>query len=240
VRAVLQHVPLPLVDERLGRSAGKLAGQGNRPGTGELPARAGVRGLAGPAGLRPHRLHRAYLGSAAVVDIAVVSAQTIRASGGALRTGLALLLVACAFALAYLGGKVVGTIHDLLVAEPIAVACRGPFADLDCALSVGFPAVSVLLIVLGLSVPAIPGAVRAFYDARTGRALRPLRTHLTRRFPDIVRLDPAGTTTRQRLLTAMSETNDGLILAGVIPSMSADTAAELVHAAPASAVEQPT
>jgi hypothetical protein len=52
-----------------------------------------------------------------------------------------------------------------------------------------------------------------------------------------VRLDPAGTTTRQRLLTAMSETNDGLTLAGVTPSMSADTAADLVHAAPASAVK---
>jgi hypothetical protein len=80
---------------------------------------------------------------------------------------LALLLDACAFALAYLGGKVVGTIHDVRVAEPIAVACRGPFADLDCALSVGFPAVSVLLIVVGLSVPAFP--------VRYGRFATPAR-----------------------------------------------------------------
>src|SRR3712207_7639299 len=54
-------------------------------------------------------------------------------------------------------------------------------------LDVGFPAVSVLLIVVGLTIPAIPGMVAARRDARTLRLLRPLRAHLTRRFPEITR-----------------------------------------------------
>jgi hypothetical protein len=172
-----------------------------------------------------------YLGFA-VVDIGVVSAGTIRASGGALRTGLALLIVACVFALAYLVGKIVSTLHDLRIPDPVALSCRGPFSTVGCSLDVGFPAVSVLLIVLGLSIPALPGAARAITDSRTRRALSPLRRRLIQRFPDVVRLDATGTTTRERLLTAMSETNDGLILAGVSPSMPADVAARLALAAP--------
>jgi hypothetical protein len=177
-----------------------------------------------------------YLGFA-VVDIAVVSAGTIRASGGALRTGLALLIGACVFALAYLVGKVVSTLHDLRIAHPVALTCHGAFSTVGCALDVGFPAVSVLLIVLGLSIPAFPAARRALRDSRTRRALEPLRARLIHRFPDVVRLDAAGTTTRERLLTAMSETNDGLILAGVSPSMAADVAARLAYAAPDSPIE---
>ncbi|MER6799134.1 hypothetical protein, partial [Amycolatopsis mediterranei] len=97
-----------------------------------------------------------YLGFA-VLDIGFVAAVTIRASGGALRAGLALLLLASGFAVAYLGGKVVATIRALQAEHPVKALCRGPFSTLPCALDVGFPAVSVLLIVLGLTIPAVPG-----------------------------------------------------------------------------------
>jgi hypothetical protein len=165
-----------------------------------------------------------YLGFA-VADIGIMSAVTLRASGGALRAGLVLLLIACLLALAYLIGKIVVTIQDLVVAQPVKGVCAGPFSTVPCTLDVGFPALSVLLIVLGLTVPATPAMGRALRDGRTMRLLRPVRTHLTERFPEIVRLDERGTTRRERLLTAMSETNDGLILAGVTPSMAADAAA---------------
>ncbi|GAB3145185.1 hypothetical protein [Amycolatopsis sp. NPDC004378] len=172
-----------------------------------------------------------YLGFA-VLDIGVVAAVTIRASGGALRAGLALLLLASAFAVAYLAGKVVATIGALQAEHPVKALCSGPFSTLPCALDVGFPAVSVLLIVLGLTIPSIPGIAAGRRDAKTLRLLRPLRAHLTRRFPEIVRIDPGGPSRRERLLTAMSETNDGLILAGVTPDLAAPAAARLVRALP--------
>ncbi|MGC7096198.1 hypothetical protein ACPZ19_16105 [Amycolatopsis lurida] len=169
-----------------------------------------------------------YLGFA-VVDIAVMSAVTMRASGGALRAGLVLLLIACVLAVAYLVGKIVATIQDVVAEQPVQGVCAGAFSTLRCTLDVGFPALSVLLIVLGLTVPAVPGMVRAQRDGRTMRVLRPMRAHLTERFPEIVRLDEPGRTRRERLLTAMSETNDGLILAGVTPSMTAGAAARRVQ-----------
>ncbi len=182
-----------------------------------------------------------YLGFA-VLDIGFVAAVTIRASGGALRAGLALLLLASAFAVAYLGGKVAGTIRALQAEHPVKALCRGPFSTLPCALDVGFPAVSVLLIVVGLTIPAVPGLAASRRDARTLRLLRPLRAHLTRRFPEIARIDPAGSSRRERLLTAMSETNDGLILAGATPDLAPATAARLVRDLPdePSETEPPT
>lgn len=172
-----------------------------------------------------------YLGFA-VVDIGVVAAVTLRASGGALRAGLTLLLLASALALAYLAGKVVATIQALQADHPAKALCRGPFSTLPCTLDVGFPAVSVLLIVVGLTIPSVPGLVASRRDARTFRLLRPLRAHLTRRFPEIVRIDPGGSSRRERLLTAMSETNDGLILAGVTPDATASAAARVVRDLP--------
>jgi hypothetical protein len=172
-----------------------------------------------------------YLGFA-VIDIGVMAAVTIRASGGALRAGLVLLLLASAFAVAYLAGKVVATIRALEADHPAKALCHGPFSTLPCTLDVGFPAVSVLLIVLGLTIPSVPGLAAARRDARTLRLLRPLRAHLTRRFPEIVRIDPGGPSRRERLLTAMSETNDGLILAGVTPDLAAPAAARLVRDLP--------
>ncbi|MGW5746608.1 hypothetical protein [Amycolatopsis sp. NPDC003861] len=182
-----------------------------------------------------------YLGFA-VLDIGFMAAVTIRASGGALRAGLALLLLASGFAVAYLAGKVVGTLRALQAEHPVKALCRGPFSTLPCALDVGFPAVSVLLIVVGLTIPAVPGLVAARRDARTLRLLRPLRAHLTRRFPEITRIDPSGESRRERLLTAMSETNDGLILAGVTPDVPPATAARLVRDLPdePSETEPPT
>jgi hypothetical protein len=170
-----------------------------------------------------------------VLDIGIVAAVTVRASGGALRAGLALLLLASAFAVAYLAGKVVATIRALAADHPAKALCEGPFSTLPCALDVGFPAVSVLLIVVGLTIPSIPGLVAARRDAKTLRLLRPLREHLVRRFPEIVRIDPGGPSRRERLLTAMSETNDGLILAGVTPRLPPPAAARLVRDLPRAA-----
>lgn len=173
-------------------------------------------------------VYTVYLGFA-VLDIGVVAAVTVRASGGALRAGLALLLLASAFAVAYLAGKVVATIRALEADHPAKALCRGPFSTLPCTLDVGFPAVSVLLIVLGLTIPSIPGLAAARRDAKTLRLLKPLREQLVRRFPEIVRIDPGGPSRRERLLTAMSETNDGLILAGVTPELPPSAAAGLVR-----------
>ncbi|MEV4602367.1 hypothetical protein AB0K15_33850 [Amycolatopsis sp. NPDC049253] len=179
-----------------------------------------------------------YLGFA-VVDIAIVSAGAVRAGAGALRVGLGLMLVACVFALAYLAGKIVDLVADVTAEHPVAVVCRGAFSTVDCALAVGFPAISVLLIVVGLTVPAIPAAGRAVRDARTRAELRPLREHLAGRFPDVVRLGRAGATGRERLLTVLSEINDGLLLAGIPPSAPPEAAAGLLRRGGGDAVAGP-
>ncbi|ATY12844.1 hypothetical protein CU254_22105 [Amycolatopsis sp. AA4] len=169
-----------------------------------------------------------YLGFA-VADIAVVSAGAVRAGTGALRAGLGIMLLACVFAFAYLVGKIVDLISGLTAEHPAPKLCRGAFSTVRCTLAVGFPALSVLLIVVGLTVPALPALGRAVRDARTRAALRPLREHLASRYPDIVRLDDASGTGRERLLTMMSEINDGLLLSGVGPDASPTAAAQVVR-----------
>ncbi|WP_020660274.1 hypothetical protein [Amycolatopsis benzoatilytica] len=169
-----------------------------------------------------------YLGFA-VADIAVVSAGAVRAGTGALRAGLGILLVACAFAFAYLAGKLVDLVADVTAAHPVMKLCRGAFSTVRCSLAVGFPAVSVLLIVVGLVVPALPAAGRAVRDARTRAKLRPLREYLAARYPDVVRLEDVAGTGRERLLTMMSEINDGLLLSGVGPSLSPAAAVQVLR-----------
>jgi len=169
-----------------------------------------------------------YLGFA-VVDIAVVSAGAVRAGTGALRAGLGILLVACVFAFAYLVGKVVDLISDVTAEHPAMKLCHGAFSTVRCALSVGFPAISVLLIVIGLTVPAFPAVGRSVRDARTRAVLRPLREHLASRYPDVVRLEDTGGTGRERLLTMMSEINDGLLLSGVGPALSPAAAVQVLR-----------
>ena len=146
-----------------------------------------------------------------------------------MRVGLVLLLVACAFAFAYLVGKVVGLVSDVAAEHPVMKLCHGAFSNVRCALAVGFPAVSVLLIVVGLTVPALPAAGRAVRDARTRAALKPLREYLASRYPDVVRLEDAAGTGRERLLTMMSEINDGLLLSGVDPSLSPAAAVQVIR-----------
>ncbi|WP_033294328.1 hypothetical protein [Amycolatopsis jejuensis] len=172
-----------------------------------------------------------YLGLA-VADIAAVSVGAVRAGRGALRAGLSSMLVACVFAFAYLAGKIVDLISDLTDDHPVAKVCRGAFSTARCALAVGFPAISVLLIVVGLTLPALPAVRRSVRDARTRAMLRPLRLFLTERYPEIVRLDQASGTGRERLLTMMSEINDGLLLAGVGPLVPAVAAVQMLRSAP--------
>ncbi|WP_134731294.1 hypothetical protein [Amycolatopsis nivea] len=169
-----------------------------------------------------------YLGLA-VADIAVVSAGAVRAGTGALRAGLGIMLLACVFAFAYLIGKIVGLIGDLTTEHPVTKLCRGAFSTVPCTLAVGFPAVSVLLVVVGLTVPVLPAVGRAVRDARTRAVLRPLREHLASRYPDVVRLDDASGTGRERLLTMMSEINDGLLLSGVGPELSPSAAVRVLR-----------
>lgn len=169
-----------------------------------------------------------YLGYA-VAEIAVVSVGAVRTGTGAFRVGLGLVFVGCLVAFVYLTGKIVDLIRDVAAEHPVAAVCRGAFSSLDCALAVGFPAIAVLLLVIGLTVPAFPAAVRALRDSRARTELRPLRTHLAERYPDVVRLDDVRGSGRERLLTMMSEISDGLLLAGVGPQLTPAAAAQALR-----------
>ncbi|GAA3580005.1 hypothetical protein GCM10022222_75990 [Amycolatopsis ultiminotia] len=173
-------------------------------------------------------VYTGYLGFA-VGEIAVVSVGAVRAGTGAFRAGMGVLFVGCLFAFAYLAGKIVDLVRNVADAHPVAHVCPGAFATPDCSLAVGFPAISVLLLVVGLTLPALPAAGRSVRDARTRAALRPLHAHVVARYPEVVRLDGAATNSRERLLTVMSEINDGLLLAGVGPQLSPSAAARVLR-----------
>jgi hypothetical protein len=169
-----------------------------------------------------------YLGYA-VTEIAVVSAGAVRTGTGAFRAGLGVVFAGCVVAFVYLAGKIVDLVRDVVAEHPVAAVCRGAFSSLDCTLAVGFPAISVLLLVIGLTIPAFPAAGRALRDSRARAELQPLRAHLAERFPDVVRLDDEQGTGRERLLTMMSEISDGLLLAGVGPRLSPAAAAQALR-----------
>jgi hypothetical protein len=159
-----------------------------------------------------------YLG-AAVIDIAIVTARTVAISRGWLRTGLALVLGACALAAAYIVGKIISVANALVGTPQPETPCAGPFSAPSCALSVGFPAMSIFLLILGVTSlaagPRLSRRISNGRDRRRLRAVRPLHDALTVALPQIVRVDARSADVRHQLVTTAVEIRDGLLLLGL-------------------------
>ncbi|MGV9785859.1 MAB_1171c family putative transporter [Streptomyces sp. NPDC003435] len=112
------------------------------------------------------------------------------------RVGLRVTAAGCVFALLYAAYKVFGLVSIGLGLGLLkqGVRCSTPVAPVRCVFSVTAPALAVLLITLGLTLPAVVWPVSQFlrrrWETRSHAALGPLWEHVTGAAPEVV-LTPA-------------------------------------------------
>ncbi len=140
-------------------------------------------------------IYSLYL-SAALLDLVGLAVRSVLNTRGSLRAGMAVMGVGYLLGLLYTGSKIQYVIRSVLGpvrAEPL---CSGPFSTLVCALSVGLPALSVLVIVFGLSIPAIGSRVRRLSEwrgfSRVHDGLAPLWEAFSAAMPQIALTSPQG------------------------------------------------
>ncbi|MDX3507517.1 hypothetical protein PV755_01025 [Streptomyces caniscabiei] len=136
------------------------------------------------------------------------------------RAGLRITAVGCAFALVYAAYKVFGLISIGLELNllPHGVRCSTPVSPVRCVFSVTAPALAVLLITVGLTLPAVAWPVSQFlrrrWESRSFAALAVLWKDITDTTPEVVL---ASTDSRHRddsdfhLHRRVIEINDGVL-----------------------------
>lgn len=113
------------------------------------------------------------------------------------RIGLRVTAAGCLFALLYAAYKVFGLVSIGLELGllPQGVRCSTPISPVRCVFSVTAPALAVLLITLGLTLPAVVWPFSQFlrrrWESRSFAALAPLWEDVTGATPEVV-LAPAG------------------------------------------------
>ncbi|MFF2747796.1 MAB_1171c family putative transporter [Kitasatospora sp. NPDC058048] len=153
--------------------------------------RGGLRTL--PTSLHVYSVaYIAYLGYA-VYDCLT---QTWRRSKASTRTsqriGLRMTALGCLFALTYAAYKTFNTVAALFDWEvlPDGSRCTSLVTPVDCGFTVTAPAVSVLLITIGLTLPAVLWPVTQFlrrrWERKTAADLLPLWHDLTEVSPSVV------------------------------------------------------
>lgn len=173
-----------------------------------------------------------YLG-AAVTDIAILTARTLPATRGYLRAGLIILMLACLVAFAYLVQRIVTVAMSVFASVSAEPLCAGPFSGLDCTFSVGFPALSVLLIILSVLVPAAGGrlhhALTGQRDRRWIADLLPLSDAIIAALPQLDRFGAHPVSKpHQQLVTTVMQIRDALLLLG-LPRRPQDGPTEIAH-----------
>jgi hypothetical protein len=133
-------------------------------------------------------VYASYLGSA-VVDLAVLALRSIRGARAWLRLGMILTATGCMAAAGYLIEKVIGVLSELITASTAEPYCPSAFATLGCTFAVGMPALAVLLIIPGTTLPTLGPSlehrIRGLWNRRALRRLRPLWETLHEALPDI-------------------------------------------------------
>ncbi|WP_338896928.1 MAB_1171c family putative transporter [Streptomyces sp. TG1A-60] len=108
------------------------------------------------------------------------------------RVGLRVTAVGCLFALLYAAYKVFGLVSIGLELNllPHGVRCSTPVSPVRCVFSVTAPALAVLLITLGLTLPAVVWPFSQFlrrrWEARSFAALAPLWKDIADAAPEVV------------------------------------------------------
>ncbi|MFJ6943340.1 MAB_1171c family putative transporter [Streptomyces wuyuanensis] len=134
------------------------------------------------------------------------------------RIGLRITVAGCLLAMLYIAYKVVKvaplSIGMQLVAE--RPRCSSPVTPATCAFSVTAPALAVLLITIGLTLPAAMWPIRQLlrhrWEARSVEALKELWSEMSRATPEIVLPTEAGRDETDFLLhRRVIEINDGIL-----------------------------
>ncbi|MGH3845330.1 MAG: MAB_1171c family putative transporter [Pseudonocardiaceae bacterium] len=132
--------------------------------------------------------YSSYLGSA-MVDLAVLALRSVRGARAWLRVGLILIASGCLLALGYLIEKVIGVVSEVATGSAAEPYCSSAFATVGCTFSVGMPALAVLLMTLGTTLPILGPRLehlaQGLRQRRSLRRLRPLWETLHDALPEI-------------------------------------------------------
>ncbi|MBA9002880.1 MAB_1171c family putative transporter [Thermomonospora cellulosilytica] len=172
-----------------------------------------------PALVLYNLIYAGGLGMAMVDMLTLAAKYTRHATRTAMKAGLCAVGAGCVLALAYLAEKVVVVLAQAMgFPAPLPGhdrACPSAFTPAGCMFSVGFPVAAVLLIVIGMTIPAwgprLAAPIRGMRYLRLYRRLRPLWTALCEEFPHIVLPVPRWTGIRRRLHRRVIEIRDGLM-----------------------------
>lgn len=170
-------------------------------------------------------VYTGYLTFAVLGFLRGIWRQAGRARRRSQRIGLRVSSLGCGFALAYTSYKLVLLVSvglGLGLVEAHGPLCVSPVTPVRCAFSVAAPAVAVLLIALGLTLPALAWPLEQYlrrrWEARSLAALGPLWADITAVAPHVV-LDPSGPDAETGRSTDLEfllhrrvvEINDGLL-----------------------------
>ncbi|MGW6709188.1 MAB_1171c family putative transporter [Streptomyces sp. NPDC054956] len=145
-------------------------------------------------------IYISFLGYTAKDFLLQTWAQSKRSARRSQRWGLRTTSVGCGFALVYAAYKLFAlvSIGLGLGLVPDHARCSTPLTPLRCAFSVSAPAVAVLLITVGLTLPALLWPLsqlrRRRWERNSFTALEPLWREVTSAVPEVV-LDPGTTDT---------------------------------------------
>lgn len=131
-----------------------------------------------------------YLGSA-VIDLGTLALRSVRGARAWLRLGMILIAAGSVVAVGYLIEKLIGVVSELVTGSTAEPYCPSAFATVGCTFAVGMPALAVLLIILGTTLPTLGPRleylIRGLWHRRCLRRLRPLWDALHEALPDIAR-----------------------------------------------------
>jgi hypothetical protein len=138
-------------------------------------------------------VYTGYLGFT-VVDLAALALRSIRGARAWLRLGMILIGAGCLLAAGYLIERVIGIVSELATGATAEPYCSSAFATLGCTFAVAMPALAVLLMILGTTLPTLgprqEHLVRSLWHRRALRRLRPLWEALHEALPDIALTTP--------------------------------------------------
>lgn len=167
-------------------------------------------------------IYISYLAYTAADFLRQTWAQSKRSRRTSQRLGLRMTSAGCVFALLYAAYKVFAlvSIGLGLGLVPDHAQCSTPVTPVRCAFSVSAPAVGVLLITVGLTLPALTWPIGQFlrrrWEAKSFAALEPLWRDVTAVVPEVVLDGDAGTDTGGQdvdfhLHRRVIEINDGVL-----------------------------
>jgi hypothetical protein len=158
--------------------------------------------------------------SYALVDCVFQSLRRARsASRQSIRIGLRMVAAGCATALVYVGFRILTIVTALSGTAVIGrdQTCTSLVTPADCAFAVTTPALSALLVTVGLTMPVITWKVQQLQRRRWERnstlAITPLWTVLTEAMPDVVlhEIDQQSTVSDLVLHRRVIEILDGIL-----------------------------